>query len=71
MILIGAGLILLGLAAFFVLPKPAADKQVEDKSADPPSAVPMVVDLPAPELRLTDLQGSPVALDDYRGQWCC
>ncbi len=61
--LIGAGLIVLGVAAFVYMPKPSA-------SADPPesgSAIPLEVSYAAPELSLTDLQGSPVALADYQG----
>jgi len=32
------------------------------------SAVPVAVNFAAPELRLTDLQGRPVSLSDYRGR---
>ncbi len=61
--LIGAGLIVLGAAAFIYLPKP-------DAAANPPetgSVIPLAVSHAAPELSLTDLHGSPVALADYRG----
>jgi peroxiredoxin len=61
--LIGAGLILVGgVAAFWLArPDPAAP-------AGPTRAVPQAVDLPAPVLALSDLQGQPVSLADYRGQ---
>ena len=61
--LIGAGLIVLGAAAFVYLPS-------SDASAVPNavnSAIPLEVSYAAPELSLTDLQGKPVALDDYLG----
>lgn len=61
--LIGAGLIILGAAAFMYLPKPNAAAE----SPQTMSAVPVEVSYAAPELTLTDLQGGPVALADYRG----
>jgi len=62
MFLVGAGLLILGVAAFFMLPKPDA------VASDERSAIPMPVEYPAPPLDLTDLQGNPVSLADFRGQ---
>lgn len=62
MFLIGAGLIVLGVAAWAVMPKPSAISRSQ------PLAVPAKVEFPVPELSLTDLQGSPVSLADYHGQ---
>ena len=62
MFMVGAGLLILGVAAFFLLPKPDA------VASDERSALPLPVEYPAPQLDLTDLQGNPVSLADYRGQ---
>lgn len=60
--LIGAGLLLLGALALLYLPRVRAGSEKEL------SVVPSKVDYAAPELALTDLQGKPVSLADYRGQ---
>jgi peroxiredoxin len=60
MILIGLGLIVVGVAAFFLLP------QATDQT-DEFSATPIKVSFAAPELALTDLDGSPVSLAEWRG----
>lgn len=62
--LMGAGLIILGALAMFLLPKGSA----AGEQPDTVSAVPVTVDFPAPELELTDLEGQAVSLADYRGQ---
>jgi len=59
--LIGAGLVILGVAAWVLLPGLTAASQEEV------SAIPVQVSYAAPELSLTDLQGNPVSLIDYRG----
>jgi peroxiredoxin len=61
--LIGAGLIVIGGAAaiFLAQRSPAV-------LAAPSGVVPLEVDFPAPDLALSDLQGQPVSLADYRGQ---
>jgi cytochrome c biogenesis protein CcmG/thiol:disulfide interchange protein DsbE len=63
-IMIGVGLLILGLAAFVLLPKP--DSTAESKEEI--SAVPVPVEFSAPDLSLIDLQGNPVALKDYQGK---
>jgi cytochrome c biogenesis protein CcmG, thiol:disulfide interchange protein DsbE len=60
--LVGAGLLFLGVAAFFVMPRPDA------AASDQRSALPTSVEYPAPQLDLTDLQGNAVSLEDYHGQ---
>lgn len=66
MISIGAGLLILGLLALLFLPKMVAG--ISEEEREYPSAVPVVVDFPAPEVSLSDLEGSPVSLEDYLGQ---
>lgn len=60
-ILLGLGLFLIGTSAFYIL----RDLPPQAESL---SAVPIEVDYPAPELTLTDLQGVPRSLADYRGR---
>jgi len=62
--LIGAGLILLGVAAFLLLPANVPQSATSAGAL----TVPAVVQYPAPELSLNDLQGNPVSLADQRGQ---
>jgi peroxiredoxin len=62
--LMGAGLLVLGVLAIFLLPKPATIKQ----PADQPSSVPVEVDFDTPQFDLKDLQGKTVSLADYQGQ---
>ncbi|GAB4501243.1 MAG: hypothetical protein Fur0035_07840 [Anaerolineales bacterium] len=66
LLVIGAGLILLALAAFLSLPKQNASGQTPEFSAA--SAIPVEVNFPAPAVEITDLQGKPVALSDFSGQ---
>lgn len=61
--LVGLGLLLIGVVALISLPRDGAAAQGER------SAVPAIVDFPAPELALNDLQGNPVELTDFQGQW--
>jgi cytochrome c biogenesis protein CcmG/thiol:disulfide interchange protein DsbE len=64
MILVGAGLLILGAVAWVILPKP----QSTAASGGQDSVVPIGVNFPAPALELSDLQGAKVDLKDYRGQ---
>ena len=63
LLVIGAGLVLVAVAAFLSIPK--AQTEIQQVSS---SAVPLAVDFPAPEVRLTDLENQPVALSDFKGQ---
>jgi peroxiredoxin len=63
LLVIGAGLVLVALAAILALPN--AQEQVEAAGI---SAIPAPVNFPAPDVQLTDLEGNPVALSDFRGQ---
>ena len=60
MLLIGAGLVMIGIVLFIFLNNSAV-------SSDELSAVPAQVDFAAPELTLEDLSGRIVSLDDYLG----
>jgi thiol-disulfide isomerase/thioredoxin len=63
-LLIGVGLLILGLAAFIILPKPGSTGESNEEI----SAVPVPVEFSAPALSLIDLQGNSVALQDYHGE---
>lgn len=63
LLVIGAGLILVALAAFLSLPK--AQQEIAQREY---SAIPVSVNFPSPDVQLTDLDGKPVALSDFRGQ---
>lgn len=63
LVLMGAGLIFVGVAAFFLLPR--TDRKV---SADNLAVRPAELNRPAPDLTLRDLEGKLVSLADYRGQ---
>lgn len=64
MVMVGAGLLILGVAALMLLPKPALNAT----NADENSVVPARVNFPAPDLHLKDVQGNPASLKDYRGK---
>jgi len=67
--LIGAGLILLGVVAIILLARPGGTAGSTRLTGSSPSAAPITVNFPAPELKLTDLKGNPVSLADQKGQW--
>lgn len=62
--LIGAGLLVLGVAAAFLLPK----LQSQASSAKEFSAVPYEVNYVAPQVSLNDMNGDPVSLSDSKGK---
>ena len=66
MLVLGAGLVLLGVAAFFVWPRAEASPNVA-LPADS-STVPVSVNYAAPFLTLSDLAGTEHSLVDYHGQ---
>lgn len=61
--LIGFGLILIGGAAFFLLSKPNPNANAGGLGIRP-----AILDRPAPQLTLSDLEGKLVSLGDYHGQ---
>lgn len=63
---LGAGLILLGLAAWMLWPRQASG-EAEPAPSDA-LTVPVAVNYPAPELTLSDLTGKQHSLAGYRGQ---
>jgi cytochrome c biogenesis protein CcmG/thiol:disulfide interchange protein DsbE len=71
MVLVGAGFVMLGLMAGWLL---LAPDRVSDAariiagSDENNSAIPAEVSFPAPKLSLTGLDGSRHTLDDYKGQ---
>jgi peroxiredoxin len=67
--LIGSGLILLGVMAALLLPRPSQTAPGAGETSSEPSAIPLRTDSRAPALELNDLQGQPVSLLDYRGGW--
>jgi peroxiredoxin len=62
--LITAGIFLLGVSLIPLLANP--QQKALDSTA--PIFPPITLDYPAPQLTLTDLQGKPVSIEDYRGQ---
>jgi peroxiredoxin len=66
MFLSGAGVLVLATAALILLPRLTAAQTTGESKY--PSSIPAVVDYPAPDLSLRSLDGSPVSLNDYRGQ---
>ena len=64
MVLVGAGLLVLGAVAWVSLPKPQSTAASETYN----SVAPVAVSFPAPALELSDLQGGKASLKDYRGQ---
>jgi thiol-disulfide isomerase/thioredoxin len=65
MVLIGAGLLVLGIAGLALLPRGSNGQARQESEA----VTPVEVHFPAPELSLQDLQGNPVSLADYRGRF--
>jgi peroxiredoxin len=61
---LAAGIFLIG-AAVVILILPKAQEQV---LANDSSVVPVKINTPAPDLKLTDINGNPVSLSDYRGK---
>lgn len=69
MALIGAGLLVLGIVALVMLPKPEASAQSEaKKEAGVPSAIPAEVNFPAPDVTVRDLDGNEIKISDFQGQ---
>ena len=64
MAMIGGGLLIFGLAAMILIPSffPSSS-QIELRGIDP-----VRVDYPAPNIQLKDIFGTPVSLEEYRGQ---
>jgi len=64
MALIGGGLLVIGIAALLLLPGTTSSETATALGETGPA----VVDFPAPDVQLHDLDGQPVSLVDYRGQ---
>ncbi len=71
LLMIGSGLILIAIAAFLLQEhqdEVALPKDPEKPQTVSALAIPVAVNFPAPDIRLTDLQGRPVSFADYNGQ---
>jgi len=66
MVVLGAGLILVGLAALLLWPRPEVEASSQVSGAL--QTVPVEVDYAAPDLTLSDLGGEEHDLADYHGQ---
>ncbi len=66
-LLLGAGLLLLGIAALAYLSL-SKDAALNSDSSDY-SAIPVKVNFPAPDISLFDLNGNKVSLSDLRGKY--
>jgi peroxiredoxin len=64
LILAGAGLIIVSIAVAVFAPKETAPLKTQAINGP----IPGVVEYPAPDLALVDLDGEPASLDDLRGQ---
>ena len=64
LILTGAGLILIAIAAMIFIPKDAPTSKGPGELGFKPASV----NYPAPALKLTDVNGNPVSLTDYHGK---
>ncbi|MBT3389622.1 MAG: TlpA family protein disulfide reductase [Chloroflexi bacterium] len=67
LIIVGTGLILLAIAGAFLRPKLTSSAADSSAGSSGASSIPAAVNYPAPELILADVNGVPVALEDYRG----
>jgi len=65
LVVLGAGLILIGMAAFMAWPREPADTEVNPANG---RTLPVAVAYAAPDLVLTDLTGVEHSLAEYRGQ---
>ncbi|MEW6028885.1 MAG: TlpA family protein disulfide reductase [Chloroflexota bacterium] len=70
LVVIGMGLIAVGIAAmaFVTMNRAAPESDVSGGSGSDASVLPALVNYPAPELTLTDLNGQSYSLADYRGR---
>lgn len=64
--IVGVGLVLIGVAAFLLIP--ALAKTGSAQSGQEISTIPVEVNFAAPELSLMDVEGVSASLADYRGQ---
>ncbi len=67
LIIVGIGIVLLGIAALFLMPN-SSDSVNADGPTGEYSSVPMEVNFDAPELTLTNLEGEEESLEDHLGE---
>ncbi|HVN16479.1 MAG TPA: redoxin domain-containing protein [Anaerolineales bacterium] len=64
LVVVGSGLILVGVAAYFLLSRNQTEPSIQSEL----SSVPATVNYPAPGISLNDIHGNPESLADYRGR---
>lgn len=64
LVLVGGGLLIVGAVSLLLLSKPGTTGASEAYT----SVVPVPVNFPAPDLKLTDIDGNEIGITDYRGQ---
>ena len=64
LVLVGAGLLIVGVVSLLLLSKPGTTGAPESYA----SVVPVAVNFPAPDLQLADIDGNETGITDYRGQ---
>jgi peroxiredoxin len=76
-VLLSLGVLVVIIAAANIIPKLGSQESaaptptpsyIERGTRKIPSVVPVDVEFPAPKLQMSDLEGTPVSLADYRGQ---
>jgi peroxiredoxin len=67
LVLVGAGLLVFGAVALVMLPKPNSIPESEVENSGQ-GITPARLNEPAPDLKLIDLKGRQVSLEDYRGK---
>ena len=67
LITMGLGVVLIGVAALFLMPK-AESAASAGGAPEEYSSIPIEVDFTAPELALENLAGEPESLEDYLGE---
>ncbi len=68
LITVGLGILLIGIAALFLMPANNASSSTGARAGEPPSSVPVPVEYDVPKLALANLSGKPESLEDYEGQ---
>ncbi len=63
LIFLGSGLLVIGIAALLIMPKPALPATFSDDSV-----IPLAVKFTAPDVSLSDIQGKTSTLSAYRGK---
>ena len=68
LITMGVGIILIGIAALFLMPKSSDASASTNRTTGEYSSVPMKVDFAAPDISLENLEGKEESLKNYLGE---